>query len=212
MTLPVIVIGAGGHAKVVLDVLLERGQRVIGLLDSDPAKKNKELLGVPVLGGDEILASYPPNNVSLVLGIGSSGRPNHRRNIYEALKSRGYLFPVFVHPSAIITHAVEISDGTIVMAGAVVQPGCRIGANCIVNTGARIDHDCQLGNHVHVAPGAILCGDVCVGADSHIGAGSTIIQGINVGEGAIVAAGALVVDNIPDRTTVLGVPARKRQA
>lgn len=212
MTFPVIVIGAGGHAKVVLDVLLLRGQRVIGLLDADPKKKGQEVFGVPVLGGDDVLTSYTPSEVSLVLGVGSSRGAERRRALYESLRQRGYRFLSLAHPSAIIARMVEIGDGSIVMAGAVVQPGCRIGANCIVNTGARVDHDCQIGDHVHVAPGAILCGDVCVGADSHVGAGATIIQGVKVGSSALVAAGALVIDNIPDRTTVLGIPARKRRS
>ncbi len=208
MSLPVIVIGSGGHAKVVIDALLCAGRQVIGRTDRDLARGGMDIQGVPFLGDDAALAAYDPATVELANGIGSTGDPTRRIAVFDTFRARGFRFARVIHPSAIVAADVEIGEGAQIMAGVIVQPGCCIGANIIFNTGARIDHDCDIGEHVHVAPGAVLCGEVTVGARSHIGAGAVVIQTVRVGEDCLIAAGCAVTSNLTGHARVAGVPAR----
>lgn len=205
---PIVIIGAGGHGKIVLAVARALGLAVSGLVDADRTKIGTRVLDTEVFGDDDALLARPAAGVCLANGIGSVRQPVLRRDVYQRFVSRGFRFRTLVHPSAIIAEDVMLKDGVQVMAGCVIQPGTRIGVDAIVNTGATIDHDCAIGDHVHVAPGATLSGDVTVGAGSHIGAGVTIVQGVHVGAGCLVRAGAVVVADIPDGATVSGVPAR----
>ena len=205
----VIVIGAGGHARVLLDVLARGGIAVAGLTDADPARHGKLLAGVPILGGDGVLDKHPPGTTILVNAMGSTESMTTRQAVFERLKAAGYGFLTVAHPSALIAPDVVLGEGVQVMAGAIVQPGARIGANSIVNTGAQVDHDCIIGAHVHLSPGATLSGTVTVGDGSHIGTGATIVQGLRVGRGCLVAAGAVVTRGVADGERVAGVPARR---
>lgn len=209
MKLPLIVLGAGGHARVLVDALIGTGSDLRGLTDADPAKAGGTILGVPVLGGDEEVHNFAPETVRLVNGLGSVRVSGHRSRLYEGFKKRGYTFAQVVHASAIVAADVGLSEGAQVMAGAVVQTGSRIGENAIINTRAAVDHDCIIGNHAHISPGATLCGNVEIGDSSHIGAGATVIQGVRIGRNCQVAAGAVVIRDIPDGATVMGIPAKE---
>ncbi len=209
MTLPVIVIGAGGHAKVVLAALEEAAVEVHGLTDADAANVGRRVLEAPVLGDDRVVAGYAPDTIRLANGIGSTGKDHVRITAFERFHQLGYVFATIVHPTAFVAADVKLSEGVQVMAGAVIQPGCRIGENAIVNTGARVDHDCNIGAHAHIAPGAVLCGGVAVGRGAHVGAGSTVLQNIEIGPRGLVGAGAVVIAPVAAGTTVAGVPARK---
>jgi sugar O-acyltransferase (sialic acid O-acetyltransferase NeuD family) len=206
---PVLIIGTGGHAVVVLSALQATNVAVAGLLDSDSARHGFQLLGVDILGGDDIAESAGPSEFTLVNGIGGVSNTDQRRGVFEKFRALGYDFLSVIHPSAVGVNVIDFGDGAQVMAGAVMQPRTRIGANSIVNTGATIDHDCTLGDHVHVAPGATLSGGVSVERCAMIGAGATVIQNVVVGENAFVAAGATVVSNIDAGARVGGTPARK---
>ena len=208
-TRPIIVLGAGGHAKVVVDALQAMGEEITGLVDPDPKTHGRDVLGVPVLGDDEVVMRHAPDAVVLINGVGSVQPASHRNDLYRRFRDAGYDFSSVRHPSAIIGGEVEIADGVQILAGVVVHPGCRIGANAIVNFRALMDHDCVIGAHAHIAPGAGLSGGVTVGDDAFIGAGATIIQYTSVGAGALVAAGAVVVSDIPAGARVAGVPARE---
>ncbi len=212
MSLPVIVIGSGGHAKVVIDTLLCAGRRVIGRTDRDPGRGGIDIQGVPFLGDDAALSAHDPAAVELANGIGSTGDPSRRIAVFETFRARGFRFTHVIHPSAVIAADAEIGEGAQIMAGAIVQPGCRIGGNVIVNTGAQVDHDCAIGEHVHVAPGAVLCGEVTIGARSHVGAGAVVIQRVRVGEDCLAAAGAVVINSVADGTRVAGTPAQRTPA
>lgn len=205
---PVVVIGAGGHAKVLIAALKRLGAHILGVTDADTAVHGQAVLDVPVLGGDETLAAHGPAAVLLVNGLGTVDRTVARRAIYERFAARGYRFATVVDPLALLAGPVEIGEGAQVLAGAVVQPGTRLGVNCIVNTRASIDHDCVIGAHAHIAPGATLSGGVRVGEGAHVGTGAAIIQGIVIGAGVVVGAGAAVIADVPNGTTVAGVPAR----
>jgi UDP-perosamine 4-acetyltransferase len=208
MSLPVIVIGSGGHAKVVIDALLRSGRQVIGRTDRDPRRGDENVSGMPFLGGDEALAAHDPATVELANGIGSTGDPARRVAVFETFRERGFHFVSVVHPHAYVSPEATIGEGTQIMAGAVCQPGTTIGRNGIVNTGATVDHDCRIGDHVHIAPGATLLGGVTVGDASHVGAGATVIQGVRIGAGCLIRGGAVVIGDVTDRLTVGGVPAR----
>ena len=192
MSRPVIVIGSGGHAKVVIAALQRSGTEILGITDKDRRRAGARVLGVPVLGDDRVLAGYEADTVVLVNGVGCSGSSALRRRVFEDLREKGFHFAVVIHPAAIVAADSELGEGAQVMAGAVIQPGCRIGANAIVNTGAGIDHDCAIGDHAHIAPGAVLCGGVIVGEAAQVGAGATVIQNVEIGVGALVRAGSLV--------------------
>lgn len=209
MSLPVIILGAGGHAKVLIDALLASSVVIVGIVDPDPALMGTTILGVSVLGGDDVVDEYPPSEIQLVNGLGSVGLPVKRQQIFERFKSMSYYFATIVHPSAVVASNVVLGEGAQVMAGAVIQPDSRIGINSVINTRASVDHDCIIGDHVHIAPGVTLSGGAAVGAGSHIGTGATLIQGISIGRGCQVAAGAVVIRNIIEGTKVRGVPARE---
>ncbi len=203
--LPLIIVGGGGHAKVVASTLLLQHRVVLGFVDVDPA--TPPLLGIANLGNDDTVFDYSPDRVRLVNGVGSVKSTTLRQTIYENFVSKDYSFETVIHPSAIVSPDVEVGAGVQIMAGAVVQPGCQVGFNAIINTGACVDHDCVIGAHAHIAPGATLSGRVHVGSGSQIGTGATIIQGITVGASSIVGAGAVVIRNVPDGVIVVGVPA-----
>ena len=205
---PIIIIGGGGHAKVVADVLKLQGHFVLGYTDLD-SEKGCLPSTIPFLGNDQAIFGYQPASILLANGLGSVRSTAGRRQIFECFANAGYQFVTLVHPSAIVANDVTIQEGVQIMAGAVIQPGSRIGKNVIVNTKASLDHDCLLGDHVHVAPGVTISGGVCVGDGTHIGTGATIVQGISVGKHCLVGAGAVVVAAVKDGRVVVGVPARE---
>jgi len=203
--LPLLVIGAGGHARVLIDIAEKQGRyRVVGLLDDRTQLHGTQIMGYPVLGGRELLGQ--PNLPShAVVAIGS---PQPRAAWQAHLEEHGFQLAVLVHPAAQIGREVQIGAGTVLMAGVAVNSGTRLGRGVIVNTAASIDHDCEIGDFVHVAPGARLAGGVRVGERSHIGIGSCVIQYLQVGADATVGAGAAVIRNVAAQSTVVGVPAR----
>lgn len=206
----VIGLGAGGHARVLLDMLrMDQKYEIVGLLDPDPLLKNQMVDGVPILGGDEWLAlAYSRGIRHFFVGVGSAGSTKKRVALYSEAVKNG-LSPIsIIHPSAVISPRVSIDVGATIMARVVVNPGAVIGINVTLNTGSIVEHDCRVGNHVHIATAGVLCGGVDVGAGAHVGAGSVIRQYIRIGENAVVGAGAVVVRDVPPGVTVAGVPAK----
>jgi sugar O-acyltransferase (sialic acid O-acetyltransferase NeuD family) len=199
--LPLIVVGGGGHGRVVLEALRSAGSEVRGVVDHDRAVATLLPKGVPWLGDDAALAAFPPTHYSLVNGVGGIG-DGKRRAIFEKLREQGYVFAPVCHASAVVSHGVEVGEGAQIMAGAVLQPCIRIGVNAIVNTRASIDHDCIIGDHCHVAPGAVLCGGVIVAEDTLIGPGAVVIQGVRIGRGATIGAGAVILRDVGDNVVV----------
>jgi sugar O-acyltransferase (sialic acid O-acetyltransferase NeuD family) len=201
----VILIGGGGHAKVVASTLLQLEIPTLGFTDLDPEKST--LLGLPRLGTDEIILTHPPDSILLAQGLGSTRPGPLRAKVFDHFKSLGYTFITLIHPSATVASDVEIGEGTVIFAGAVIQPGTRIGPNSILNTRCSVDHDCHIGPHTHIAPGATLSGTITTGPHCHIGAGATIIQSLTLGENSLVGAGSVVLRQVPPDTTVFGIPA-----
>jgi UDP-perosamine 4-acetyltransferase len=203
---PVILIGGGGHAKVLAATLIELKTPILGFTDLDPEKTT--LLGLPRLGTDEIILTHPPDTIQLAHGLGSIRPGPLRAKVFDHFKSHGYTFLTAIHPTATIAPDVQIGEGTVVFAGVIIQPGTTIGENCILNTRCSIDHDCRIGPHNHIAPGATLSGTITTGPHCHIGTGATLIQGLTLGESTLIGAGAVLLRNTPPHTTHLGNPAR----
>jgi len=198
ITQPMVLLGAGGHAKVALSLARAAGRSILGVCDPDLARLGQaEWRGLRVLGSDDALVGFDIAQVALLNGIGqTSALAGNRRRLFDELRQRGFRFPALAHPSATIDPSALLGEGAQVMAGAVVQADCRIGPNTIVNTRASVDHDGEVGAHVHVAPGAVLCGCVRVDDGAFIGAGATVVQGLRVGSGSFVAAGSLVTRDL----------------
>lgn len=207
----VVGLGAGGHAKAVLDILLaDPAVELVGLLDEDPALAGTWVFGVPVLGGDACL----PGALGLgargfFLGVGAVGSTRLRQRLF-ALALESGLRPVdAIHPRATHSRFARHGPGLTLLAGGVVNAGARLGADVVVNTGAVVEHDCAVGDHAFIAPGALVLGGAQIGAGAFLGAGCVIRQGLVVGEGAIVGAGAVVVRNVHADEIVVGVPAMR---
>lgn len=207
-----IILGGGGHAKVLIDAIQAGGRvEVIGILDHDSALKGKLILGVPVLGSDEIIRELTGDADSFIVGIGSIGDPSTRVALFEKALAAGLKPLTVVHPKAVVSPYAKVGEGCMLYAGCIINPDAIIGRNVIINTGAIIEHDCNIGDHVHVATGARLAGTVNVGMGAHIGAGAVIRQKGEVGEFAVVGAGAVVVKPVRPGETVVGNPARPLQ-
>ena len=209
---PVIVLGAGGHAKVVVDLLVKLERTVLAAVEPSAPVGEHKLLGFAVRGEDAVL-SYAPHEVDLALGIGMPSEDpiaglSERRRVAARFEARGYGFPSLVHPSAVVASDCNIGAGAQVMAGVVLQASCSVGAFAIVNTRASADHDCDLGEGCHLAPGAILGGGVRVGRETLIGIGAAVLQGLSIGAGVLIGGGAMVIANVADGQRHVGVPTR----
>lgn len=204
----IIIIGAGGNSKVIIDIIKERKRvfgenlEILGLLDDD--SKKDELLGYKVLGPiDKVLTYELGEGIYFINGIGAN---NVRKKISQKYPKLSYY--TAIHPSAIIGSAVQIDEGSMLMAGAIINADSIIGKCAIINTGAIIEHDNLIGDFVHIASGTITGGNVKIGNCSMVGSGAKIIPGINIGDNCIVGAGSVVIADLPKNSTAVGVPAR----
>src|SRR3990167_4624600 len=196
MNKEIIIIGAGGHAKVLIDCIKKSGLPILGA--TSLTKEQKTILGVKILGSDSVILEQDYRQIQLINGIGMlpGKAENVRQEIFERFKQAGFEFLTLIHPSVILAEEVILSEGVQVMAGAVLQPCVKIGENTIINTCASIDHDCMIGKHCHIAPGVTMSGGVIVHDNVHIGVGASVIQGITIGENAVIAAGAVVYKDV----------------
>lgn len=203
----IVLIGAGGHCKVVIDIIKSTNKyEIIGITDRNVEKNN--LLDIPILGDDSILESlYKKGIKHAFICIGALGDLKIRNIIYDRLKKIGFNIPVLIHKKAIVSPHSNIKSGTCVMAGAIVNSGVTIEENCIINTGSIIEHDCIIKNNVHISPKVALGGNTIIGENTHIGIGATVIHGIYIEKNVTVGAGAVVIRNIKSDNTVVGIPA-----
>ena len=204
---PIIIIGAGDHAKVLLDILLEQKKKVIGLTDKNISKGTK-IYGVPIIGDDDVILQFQPQEIMLVNGIGSVKSLDLRTNVFNIFKEKGYSFTSVIHKSAIVSKRAKLDEGVQIMPGVIINAETHVGEDTIINTKTSIDHGCNIGNHVHIAPGCTLSGCVVIGDGVHVGTGSSIIQGIKIGKNVLVGAGSMVIDSFEDGAKICGIPAR----
>ncbi|MDQ2828753.1 MAG: acetyltransferase [Chloroflexota bacterium] len=200
----VLILGAGGHGKVVADILLCQGVPVLGFLDDDPMLEGHARLGLPIVGRIDAYPCYEPSG--LVLGIGDTAQ---RRWVVRRCGAEAQpLWRNAIHPRAIVAASARLGQGVTISAGAVVNPDASLDDHTIVNTGATVDHDCVVAAYGHIAPGASLAGGVRIGEGVLIGVGANICPNCSIGDWAVVGAGATVVRDIPAGVTAVGVPAR----
>lgn len=186
----IVLAGGGGHCKVVIDAIKKQGGFDIHGVVDPSLQKGTKVLGVPVIGNDEVLPEVFNKGVRYAfVSVGSVGKCGPRKRLYGKLKKMKYILPTVVHPKAIVADDVELGEGTFIAAGAVVNPGTKIGKNAIINTSASVDHDCTIGDFVHIAPNATLSGGVVVGEETHIGTGATVVQYKTIGKRCMIRMG-----------------------
>lgn len=211
MSRPTIVIaGAGGHAKVVADLINRLGTyEIVGATDSHPGGLAARASGLKLLGSDKILEALLKKGIlHAAVGLGSVKDTGPRRRLAGKLTALGFTLPALVHPHAVVSPSANLGAGVQVMAGSVINPDARLGPYCVVNTGAVIEHDCILKTASFVAPHATLGGDVVLGEGAFVGMGAMVLQGLRVGARAVIGAGAVVLRDVPAGKTALGAPAR----
>ncbi len=196
-----IILGAGGHAKVLLSLIQGVGLDVLGVAAPELAGQTEtDWRGIPILSTDDNLDAFSPEDVALVNGVGNQ---LVRQRLFETFKAQGYDFPTLIHPHACVDPCASLDEGVQIMAGAVIQVDAQIGKNVIINTRASVDHDCIIEDHVHIAPGAVLCGHVHVKQGAFIASGVTVVVGIQIGEHAVVGAGVSIVRDIAPGHVIL---------
>ena len=192
-----ILYGASGHGKVIADILLECRHTPVEFWDDAPsADFNFKVSKTPADFSDE------QDEVVVSIGINAT-----RKKIVEKLNDN-VRYGRAIHPKSVLSNTVTIAEGTVVMAGAVINIDTTVGKHCIINTNASVDHDCINADYVHISPNVALCGNVSVGEGTHIGAGSVVIPGIKIGKWACIGAGTVVIRDVPDNATVVGNPGR----
>lgn len=199
------VAGAGGHAKVVIECARAAGW--VPVATFDPGKAGADVLGVPVRGGDAELAEFWAGGHAdgAVVALGDNGL---RRRLADRIRALGCPMPAIVHTAAWVSPTAELGVGVVVMAGAIVNATAVIGPDCIVNTSAIVEHDCWLGQAVHVAPRSVMGGGCRIGEETLFGIGATARPEISIGARVVVGAGAVIVADVADSLTVVGNPAR----
>lgn len=196
MNRPVIVLGAGGHAMVVLDILQQLKVKILAICSSDKPKKYSVFEGLTFLSNDSAVFDFSPKDVYLVNGIGSLPGSKKRAEIFRFYKNANYEFMSIISPYSIISTHAKIEEGVQIFANSVINAGASIGANTIINTGCVVEHECKIGNDNHIAPGASISGSVITHEFVHVGVGANIIQGVEVGKNSIIGAGATLTENL----------------
>jgi len=201
---PIILIGSGGHASVLYDILKLNNRNILGVVNPSLLKGSTVFNELEVLGDDSTILDFKASDVELVNGLGPSTKSKKRLNISLEYASLGYSFTSVIHPQATISKNTQIEEGVQIMAGVIIQFGANIGKFCVLNTGSIIEHDCLINDHVHIGPGAVLCGSVSLSDNVYIGANAVIIQNIHVEESSIVGAGCTLIKNLGPSLTFTG--------
>ncbi len=204
--LPTLVIGAGGHARVLISLMRLAGELApVGILDDDETRWGEEYDGVTILGSTSLLSEHPRAAEACAIGI---GRNSVRARFFELARQYGYRLPPLIHPSAVVAADVSLPAGIQLLANSVVNPGTTLGENVILNTGAQADHDNRIASHVHLHPAAILAGGVRIGEFTYIGTNAAVNPYLSIGARSMIGSGSMVIKDIPDGVMAFGVPAR----
>lgn len=203
----IFVLGAGGHASVLVDILKQQKMTISGLFSKEGSISRSALSDIPTFNDEDEIFQSDHDAVSIVNGIGSLPSSSLRTKLYRKFHEQGYSFLQVISPKALVSNFATLGEGVQVMPGAIIQAGATIGDNTIINTGAIIEHDCVIGNHCHIAPGVTLSGQVTIGDFVHIGTGANVIQNVSIGDGAIIGAGANIINSVSARSTIFGIRA-----
>lgn len=201
-----LVLGGGGHGRVVADAAVEIGYLQVAFLDDSPAAPSR-VAPLMVAGRMSDIESLAASWGTAIAAVGDNA---FRLDLLQRLRDAGFATPPIIHPRAAVSRRAHIEAGAFIAANVAVNVGASIGPGAILNTGATIDHDCIVGAGAHVSPGANLAGDVDLGARSWIGVGACVKNGVKIGVDVVVGAGSVVIRDVPDGQTVMGVPARAR--
>jgi sugar O-acyltransferase (sialic acid O-acetyltransferase NeuD family) len=195
--------GAGGHSKVITDILNSLGVEVLGVFDDKPLEAKLQTMEID--SGIRVQrASFPKLDAPLIISVGD----NLRRAELDLMLRDYAKYGQAVHGTTIISPKAFIGEGTVILQGAIVQSAAKVGRHVLVNTAASIDHDNEIGDYAHISPHATLCGHVKVGEGTHIGAGAVVIPSIRIGKWCTIGAGTVVIRDIPDYATAVGNPAK----
>lgn len=190
-------IGSGGHAGVLVDILMRQGQQIHAICDPKPVRNRAVFEGILKINSDTKIFDYSSESINLINGVGMSPNNTHRMSIAKKFRKAGYHFDTVKDPTALVSSYAEIGEGSQILSMSLLQPGVRLGLDVIVNSGAIIEHDCYIGNGTHIAPSAVICGGCHIGDNTLVGANATIINNVKIGESTIIAAGATVHSDVP---------------
>jgi len=190
----IILIGGGGHCRACIDVI-ESGHafRIAGIVEQSGNNKIKAILGYPVIGYDNDLASLKKRYDFALITVGQIGSSNTRQKIFHRLKKSGFTLPVIISPLAHVSKHAVLGEGTIAMHQAIVNAGAHIGRNCILNTRCHIEHDVKIGDHTHVSTAALLNGEAVIGSGSFVGSNATVVHGVKLPDNYFFKAGSLII-------------------
>lgn len=205
---PVVLVGGGGHAKVVIDALRSSGRRVLGVLDRAAGASSLRVVGATLLGGDSWLDAKRPSALEIAVGVGANPAVGPRRRIHERLRARGFRVATVVASSASVSPSARLEEGVQILTAAIIHPDAVIGTGAVINTRAVVEHDAVVGAFAFVGPGAVLCGEVRLGAEAFVGAGAVVLPGVTIGAASVIGAGSVVLRDLPAGSRVAGNPAR----
>ena len=197
-------LGAGGHACVLVDILKQNELVLSGIFSPEIDLKKEILLDIPFFDNEDDIFKEPPSTVLIINGIGSMPGSRLRVLVHQKFSEKGYSFQKVISKMAIVSSFAKLGEGVQVMPGAIIQAGAVIGDHSIINTGAIIEHDCIIGEHNHIAPGVTLSGQVKTGSHVHIGTGANVIQGVSIADNVLIGSGANVNKNVPYGHVVFG--------
>jgi sugar O-acyltransferase (sialic acid O-acetyltransferase NeuD family) len=201
---PLIVLGAGGHARSCIDIIEQGKEFYVAGLVVNESEIDEELFDYSVIASDAELEMLVDKYHHAVIGVGQISTAQHRIRLYELALGAGFGLPTIIAPSAHVSPRASIGQGSIVMSGAVINAGVVIGNNCIVNTNATIEHDTVIGSNCHISTGAIVNGSVVIGDNTFVGSGSVIKEGLTIGSSSIIGMGLSLRSNVAEETKFLG--------
>ena len=205
MSNEILILGAGGHAKVVIDILNSQKEKIKGLLDDDKSLLGDKIMGEKVIDTIGALDDYSAREFQTIISIGS---PSIRSDIYREVKDMGFEFSRAIHPGASISEFSSIDEGSIVNTGVSIHPDVDIKHNVILGMNATVSHDTVIEPHCHISPGVNITGNSYIGEGAELGTGCVILPGCSVEDNAVIGAGAVVTEDIPANSTAIGVPAK----
>lgn len=202
----ILVVGAGGHSRVIIDTLKALKLDVVGIIDINYSGTKEFIFGIEIIGGLDQLVKFEPFKTQIVLAIGDNSK---REKLFNELLLEGYLLPSLIHPTAKISNEVKLGRGVFVNTGVIINAGCKIGDNVLINTGAILDHETTVGSNCHIAPGVKVAGRVIIGNNTFIGIGAVVKDNISIANNAIIGAGTVIISNVESNATYVGVAARR---